>query len=293
MYLKSVLLTVALASSFAAAHPHPPHPHPNCTVGTDTEACSLPDGGAGMFVCRPHPPHDGKHHGGGGIGGAFLRVVDRFTGHHPPPHSHSEDEAHLGPPHHGHGHGDHHHGGDKEEHHHWGEKEHHHHGPHRQLRSGSSSSSSSSRSGPPGPHHGGRHGHGPHGSSRSGPHHGGRHGHGPHGHGPPDFLSPSHCVPVDGPPKDFPPPPHHDHHHPPAPTCGCCGDVCPVKLDCGCGGCKVQHGRFAGTEGVWVTVTSLRDETTKVRKCVPAGAYVDADSNRVQCVTECSEDMVE
>ena len=42
--------------------------------------------------------------------------------------------------------------------------------------------------------------------------------------------------------------------------------------------------------GVWATVT-LRDQTTKVKRCVPKGVYADAD--RVECVTECSADMTE
>ena len=95
----------------------------------------------------------------------------------------------------------------------------------------------------------------------------------------------------------FPFGPPHRGGPPPPPSCGCCGDVCPIKLDCGCT-CDLDSTDDFGnvldsvdlTKGVMVTV---KDPVTQmsILMCVPEGSY--ADANRVQCVTECSTGSLE
>ncbi|CAB9528127.1 expressed unknown protein [Seminavis robusta] len=105
----------------------------------------------------------------------------------------------------------------------------------------------------------------------------GRRGRGPRG------LSRSKCVPLN--PPEFDGPGDNGHIDFPRVECGCCDDVCPTPVECGCP-CDIELPYGASMKGSKATIT--KPDGTQINKCVPP-AYADAD--KVTCITECPAEV--
>ena len=96
-------------------------------------------------------------------------------------------------------------------------------------------------------------------------------------------FSRSKCVPVDPPELDGTSPFGGDRNRPqPRLECGCCDEVCPVKVECGCP-CDITRRNGDIIQGSKATIT-MRDGT-QINQCVPP---MYADEDRFTCITDCS-----